>query len=880
MSREECSSITKQGAPDFNVGSIVFDRYKILEYVSSGAIGRVYKALDVELKIVVALKVLISDSHTDRELMRFQSEARLASKLRHHNVATIYDFGLCGKTPYLSMEYVEGQSLQKILKSSGIPPIDEALDVLIQVCRALVHAHSQGIVHRDIKPANVVVARKPDGTTTAKILDFGVAKKLDIDIATEGQITLTGELVGSPLYMSPEQSRGEAITTRSDNYSFGCLIWCCLVGKPPIRGGTLIETIMSIQHEIPPSLKFARPDVPEELVDVVDRLLSKGPELRPELEKDVLPILERLHDQLLHNCEEIHIDSEEALSSERSVFALTEGHSLRRTNVICASVMFFFLLSIAGFVLYSQFQKTSLSGLGKMPVAVSTVSLPDELISKSRQENDCNSLAMRDADDDDVKKRLFSALVKLDLSTCKVTDDCFNYLAEQENLNELDLSHTGVISLENASRLKRLTELKLNGTDITDSSLIKLAGLKQLRLLSLSNAQNLTDDALGGISMLDSLEELDLSDTPLSFNNVEQLSRLKNLKFINVSGTRSSLGSIRYLASLPAMTKIIMSPNVLSGEQLENLNRKYPLVLFGTQQSPEASERRISRIAQLSQKINEAESKFDHAATAKHIREVLKLIPDQRSKESLLCRIRLGNSCFVLLRCDEAEGEFRNVLELADQYPEIKLAAMDGLIKVQLYRCLKNGLEPNELLSSIDQANKFAETVLLPSSPAMARRYVDTADQFKNLGQYVTAEKWYQKARDKYIALKLKPTGEDWPFFAQYYLHYADCLKLEHKLAQSVEQYRLGIEAFRAARFVPAQLYYVVVVGYCNFSAALMELGKPHEALKVNNDGFAFLSNKQPLHQLDSMLRSSRATIQMRLGRISEAKREQARANQ
>jgi Serine/threonine protein kinase len=182
-------------------------RYEIIDRIGHGGMGVVYKATDTLLNKVVALKVLTQKKVSDQAVLRFQAEAKAAGKLNHPNIVMILDFGTSEEgEPYMVQEYVEGTNLADLLRPHGLA-IEHALGLFDQICDGLARAHESGIIHRDIKPSNVIVT-KMDGGPLAKLTDFGIAKLVEADQA----LTSTGAMVGSPLYMSPEQTRGEPST--------------------------------------------------------------------------------------------------------------------------------------------------------------------------------------------------------------------------------------------------------------------------------------------------------------------------------------------------------------------------------------------------------------------------------------------------------------------------------------------------------------------------------------------------------------------------------------------------------------------------------------------------------------------------------------------
>lgn len=253
--------------------------------------GVVYKATDTLLDKVVALKVL-TERVCDQAAVRFQAEAKAAGKLNHPSIVMILDFGVTEDgEPYMVQEFVEGTTLAELLKPSGLE-IEHALALFDQICSGLAKAHESGIIHRDIKPSNVIVSATND-QPLAKLTDFGIAKMLEAD---QG-LTSTGTMIGSPLYMSPEQTRGEQIDARSDIYSLGCLIFETLAGQPPLQGETSIETAqMCLSVKPQPLSAVATEKIPNELDALVAKCLEKEPDKRYQSIAEVAHALEQISD--------------------------------------------------------------------------------------------------------------------------------------------------------------------------------------------------------------------------------------------------------------------------------------------------------------------------------------------------------------------------------------------------------------------------------------------------------------------------------------------------------------------------------------------------------------------------------------------------------
>ena len=248
-------------------------RYEITGELGRGAMGVVYKATDPNIGRTVALKTLRLDIHAEKHdemLRRFQHEARAAGLLNHPNIVTIYDAGKAGGVFYIAMEYIEGRSLAAVLHQKKSLPATEIVEVGTQVCAGLQYAHFRKVVHRDIKPANIVI----DTSGVVKITDFGIAK------AAGANLTHTGEVLGTPNYMSPEQVKGEELDGRSDLFSTGIMLYEMLTGARPFEGDTVTTVIYKIMHETPVAPREVKSDIHPGLSMIVTKCLAKDPEDR------------------------------------------------------------------------------------------------------------------------------------------------------------------------------------------------------------------------------------------------------------------------------------------------------------------------------------------------------------------------------------------------------------------------------------------------------------------------------------------------------------------------------------------------------------------------------------------------------------------------
>lgn len=265
---------------DDNLGKLINERFKIIEGVGKGGMGSVYLAEDYQQnKAYVAIKMLHAQLSEDKlSVKRFQQEASAASDLHHPNLIQQFDYGMIdGKQPFLVMEYLQGDSLSLILREEGPLSPPRALRIFSQVMDGLHYAHNKGVVHRDIKPSNILLLKKEDNEELVKVLDFGLAKLMPWSGKESQHLTKTGEVFGSPIYMSPEQCMGKQLEPSSDIYSLGITLYEALTGRPPFKGKNVVQTASLHLSEMPPPFETACPDLnlPLNLQAVVFKALEK-----------------------------------------------------------------------------------------------------------------------------------------------------------------------------------------------------------------------------------------------------------------------------------------------------------------------------------------------------------------------------------------------------------------------------------------------------------------------------------------------------------------------------------------------------------------------------------------------------------------------------
>jgi serine/threonine protein kinase len=277
---------------------IISETYIVSEKIGHGGMSEVFAANHIKLQRKVAVKIMSLNLLNDqRSLARFQHEGQVVCRLSHPNIAPVYDCGILPDgRPFLVMDYVEGTTLADVIGTVTPVPAERALAIIEQVCIGLSYAHKQGVLHRDIKPSNVMISRDGNGRESAVILDFGLAKLMTAEDGSH-RFTMTGETVGTPSYMSPEQCLGKRVDARSDIYSLGCLMYETLTGKKPFEADNAIEMIGMHLEEKPPAFSVVAPllkDLPPLCEHVVLKALEKNPDDRPQTVDEVMADLHAL----------------------------------------------------------------------------------------------------------------------------------------------------------------------------------------------------------------------------------------------------------------------------------------------------------------------------------------------------------------------------------------------------------------------------------------------------------------------------------------------------------------------------------------------------------------------------------------------------------
>jgi serine/threonine protein kinase len=341
------------------------NHYKIIKRLGVGGMGEVYLAEDEKLHRLVVVKILTAEPNADNQFVRrFVLEARAASALNHPNIITIYEIGEVSGTDFIAMEFVEGDSVRRLIDGRKLD-LNEALNIAIQTASALAAAHGAGIIHRDIKPENIM--RRPDGLV--KVLDFGIAKHInaprdprdvDKEATTQTKITVPGLVIGTVAYMSPEQARGKTCDARTDIWSLGIVLYEMITGDVPFGGETKSDTLAAILKTDPKPLSVHVSGMPRQLERIVKKTLGKDCEERYQVAKDLLLDLKILQDELdpKRISSEISIAPNKDLHTQIQTAQKTESFLHKRRWSWLAVPALILLAFLSGWYLWRQMRET------------------------------------------------------------------------------------------------------------------------------------------------------------------------------------------------------------------------------------------------------------------------------------------------------------------------------------------------------------------------------------------------------------------------------------------------------------------------------------------------------------------------------------------
>lgn len=525
-------------------------RYKVLQRLGSGGTSTVYKASDLVLKRFVAVKLLRAGTRTKEQLVRLQREARAICQLQHPNIIDAFDF-IVGddNIPVLAMEFVDGVSLDDLVRQNGPLELEQAIAVCQQICSALDYAHQHNILHRDLKPANVIVQKTEP--IEIKIIDFGIAKLSDEDTS----LTSAGVIVGTPSFISPEQANGETVDVRSDIYSLGCLMYKILTGRNPFRGATMMETLQAQIHEEAPTLEEGNGarEYSQELEDIIAKALKKDPGERFQTMSEFSNALNAIrpanNDSQFETSETETPPSGFTAESKRSKLLFPMILLAVLVAVTITSLQIANIFSNADEPVVDTNSDTFLRihQIGKRPVGkwiwyfLRTETVSDyQLKALGKLGVDRLTLAKTNIADSQLPLISKLPLKLLDIRETKITNAGLRTICDtMPKLQSILIEDCPNIDSNGYQELRRLTNLRvlsLRHTTVSDKDLkILCPALQKLNVLYVANSPNITNDAIDEILKLKELYALRIDGTKISPVQIKRLSVLPRLLFLGLA---------------------------------------------------------------------------------------------------------------------------------------------------------------------------------------------------------------------------------------------------------------------------------------------------------------------------------------------------------
>lgn len=536
---------------------LIAGRYKVEGQLGQGGMGRVYRCHDSVLQRSVAVKLVHHDLE-EQYFARFHQEAKAASQLNHRNILHVLDFGLTEeRQPYMVMELVAGETIDEILRRSGPFSIAETLEIMVNVCLGMQHAHSQGVVHRDLKTSNIMIGRRGDQEMIPLILDFGIAKMIN-NPDDKGMLTKTGEIMGSPRYMSPEQASGLVVDGRSDIYSLGCVLFEMLTGRPPFDADSAMETIYMHLNDRPPKLnERSKKQFSEQLEAITRRLLQKNP-------ADRFASMTELSEELIraqHSLDDSKLDTTGSTSTSQT--------SKSSSPIVVLSIAIAAIIPIAGAALLLYVFEPSPSPIKSSfdPSNVIFDSTPEHSFDEGKQTvlkkanlPTFNGYGIADMAElkGAISKR--DKINTLSLSEGRMDNEMMNYLLSHSEINNLTFFNVVVSrdaqlalfksphiksliwngplfrpSLANLDKMSALSVLRVEKADLGDEDIPNIMRAQQVTDLALNLNKRLTGKALRNLSRLKVLQDLDVADTDLTNAELALLACMPKLARLDVS---------------------------------------------------------------------------------------------------------------------------------------------------------------------------------------------------------------------------------------------------------------------------------------------------------------------------------------------------------
>jgi serine/threonine protein kinase len=616
------------------VGQIIAGKYEILSHLGAGGMSVVYKARDRAIGRDVALKMLSAARMADeKSVRRFQQEGTAVGRLSHANIVSVHDFGVLETgEPFLVMDFAEGKTVAELLEFSGrFSPLRVML-LVEDVLDALVHAHEKGVVHRDLKPGNIILSTTVGGDETAKVFDFGIAKLMPHGDSAGHDLTQTGEVFGSPLYMSPEQCLGKSLDGRSDIYSLGCIIFEALAGQPPLQGETTVETIIKHVQEPPaPLSKYCTGTaIPAGLEQLVAKALAKNPDDRFQDAREMRNAVSSIISDLKSGAGKDLPPSQLGKSSDKSLKPLILPGFIVLAVLIVGALLLWMIGSFEDkkdHALRTELSNDGLAGMvdeaksqteiqfvpqsfepfhvifGAVSFDHSDYVIDDTVAARLANTHGFSELKLTDTDIRLTRNGLTLIsripLQKVILSNAKFGPDFLSTICSIPSMRWLDLVEANnrellAADMSIVAGCSDLTTLVVNRSIKSDAAFKPIEGLKKLETLRADECV-ITDESLDVIGGLANLRQLSLDSIPFGAHALRKISALKLLDTLNLTGSYSTDEHIEALLGCSNLRALNISNSRLSDEGLIKLARLKKLRALKIVNCPNLTNAGVSR---------------------------------------------------------------------------------------------------------------------------------------------------------------------------------------------------------------------------------------------------------------------------------------------
>ncbi len=611
---ETTMSLSAQAPVELQPGVVLLEKFEILELLGVGGMGSVYRVKHLFMNQQYALKCLIKCQRNDINWRRFENEAKAANMLDHANLLRVFEFGLLpGGRPYFLMELVNGITLADEVRKLGRLPMKRAIKIFIQVAFAIHYAHEHGIIHRDLKPSNIMLEKKEGEEDEAvKVVDFGIAKLTGVDEFNQQTLTKTGEIFGSPLYMSPEQCSGTGIDNRSDLYSLGCLFFEALTGAPPFIGETALATMMKHQGEAPLSLKEASMGIgfPTGLERIVAKLLEKDPAERYQKASSLAADLIELERALSGDTTGAADQDIGALRANRGKTTAQSPVDNAIHTILVASLAGVIGAAVGGGICYAilsgQIKDIKTYYENKQSIeSPFAITSPNTIPGKNGQESSTKPTAGSFSKIVG-EERVLTFPKGICLGTI-IDDIAFVTEAEGEKKFPKERKLSLMVrntALESPDLLVGFAPDDLVFLNFSSAPAFKSDGfpvIANLTGLKAINAKHtlFNNSALSSLDSLVNLRYLNINDTRIHGDGLAKLSILKNLNAMDVSNTSGMLPFCQSLADLKNLFELQMAHCQLDDVSMKDISRCQPLKVLCIAQNRDITDAGISYLKDL-----------------------------------------------------------------------------------------------------------------------------------------------------------------------------------------------------------------------------------------------------------------------------------------